>query len=150
MRKAQLDNSDIFDYLNTLEELNKYPSMAEYRQQYGELRRDNAPNAVTKKFYYAHTTLRRLDKRKNNLLGSFISELNPVKREHTLESAERRMLTRAIIRENSDDEIVSMLIKQRTEAALDLQRSVKQSLEQLAELTSALERQQRPRRKISP
>lgn len=73
-----------------------------------------------------------------------------MKREHTLESAERRMLTRAIIRENSDDEIVSMLIKQRTEAALDLQRSVKQSLEQLAELTSALERQQTPRRKISP
>lgn len=150
MRKVQLDNSDIMEYLNTLEELKKYPSMAEYRQKYGELRRDNAPTAVTKQYYSAHTLLRRLDKKKNNLLGSFISELNPVKREHTLESAERRILARAIIRENSDDEIVSMLIKQRTEAALEFQRSVEQSLEQLAELTSARERQQSPRRKISP
>lgn len=150
MIKAQLENSDIFDYLNTLEELNKYPSMAEYRQQYGELRGDNAHAEVRKQFYSAHTILRRLDKKKNNLLGSFISELNPVKREHTLESAERRILARAIIRENSDDEIVSMLIKKRIESALDLQRSVKQSLEKLAELTSALERQSIPCRKISP
>ena len=124
MRKAQLDNSDIIDYLNTLEELKKYPSMAEYRQQYGELRRDNAPTAVTKQFYSAHTMLRRLDKKKNNFLCSFISELNSVKREHTVESAERRSLARALIREKSDDEIVSMLINQRTEAALKLQRAV--------------------------
>ncbi|QNQ60074.1 DUF4756 family protein [Pantoea sp. MT58] len=128
MRKEKLDNSDIIDYSNTLEELRKYPSIAQYRQQYGELRRDNTPTAVTKQFYSVHTTLRRLDKKKNNLLDSFISELNPVKKEHTLESAERHILARAIIRENSDDEIVSMLIKQRTEFALDFQRSVNLSL----------------------
>ena len=150
MKKIQLDNSDIIDYLKTIEELKKYPSMAEYRQQYGELRRDNAPTAVTKQFYSAHTMLRRLDKKKNNLLGSFISDLNPVKREHTLESVERRSLARALIREKSDDEIVSMLINQRTEAALELQRAVEQGLEKLAELTSAREHQQTPRRKISP
>ncbi|HCB1766569.1 MULTISPECIES: DUF4756 family protein [Citrobacter] len=150
MKNIQLDNSDIIDYLKTIEELKKYPSMAEYRQQYGELRRDNAPTAVTKQFYSAHTMLRRLDKKKNNLLGSFISELNPVKREHTLESVERRSLARALIREKSDDEIVSMLINQRTEAALELQRAVEQGLEKLAELTSAREHQQTPRRKISP
>ena len=124
MKKSQLDNSDINDYLNTLEELSKYPSMTEYRHQYGELRRDNAPTAVTKQFYSAHTMLRRLDKKKNNFLCSFISELNSVKREHTVESAERRSLARALIREKSDDEIVSMLINQRTEAALKLQRAV--------------------------
>ena len=124
MKKSQLDNSDINDYLNTLEELSKYPSMTEYRHQYGELRRDNAPTAVTKQFYSPHTMLRRLDKKKNNFLCSFISELNSVKREHTVESAERRSLARALIREKSDDEIVSMLINQRTEAALKLQRAV--------------------------
>lgn len=150
MRKTQLDNSDITDYLKTIEELKKYPSMTEYRQQYGELRRDKAPTAVAKKFYSAHTMLRRLDKKKKNLLGLFISEINPVKKENTLENVERRSLARALIREKSDDEIISMLISQRTEAALKLQRAVEQSLEQLAELTSARERQQTPRRKISP
>ncbi|UAY94362.1 DUF4756 family protein [Pectobacterium polaris] len=59
-------------------------------------------------------------------------------------------LARTLIREKSDNEIVSLVIKLRTEAALELQCAVELSLEQLSEFASTTyERQQAPRRKIS-
>ena len=63
----------------------------------------------------------------------------------------RRSLARALLREKSDDEIISMPLKQRTEGALELQRAVERNLEQLSELSFARKsRLNTPRRKISP
>jgi hypothetical protein len=41
------------------------------------------------------------------------------------------MLYRKAIAEKSDEEIIALVIKQRTEAALEFQRSIEQSLDQL-------------------
>lgn len=150
MKKFNTENSDVIDYFKTLEALKQHPDIKDYRKQYHDLRQEGASTAEIKQFYSAHTTLRRLDKKRNNLLGSFISELNPIKKENTLDSAQRRSLARTLIREKSDNEIVSLVIKQRTEAALELQCAVELSLEQLSEFASTTyERQQAPRRKIS-
>lgn len=77
MRKVQLDNSDLLAYFNTIEELKNHPSMDEYRTGYRKLRDDNA-FAYEIKYRSAHATLRRLDKKRQSLLDSFIGELNPI------------------------------------------------------------------------
>ncbi|ECP9945488.1 DUF4756 family protein, partial [Salmonella enterica] len=41
--------------------------------------------------------------------------------------------------EKSDEEIISLIIKQRTEAAIEFQRSIEQSLEQLSHISSEFE-----------
>lgn len=152
MNKINTDNSDIIDYFNTLFALKEHPDIKDYWRQYHYLRQQDAPTIEVKQFYSAHTALRRLDKKRNNLLGSFISELNPVRREKTLESIQRRSLARTVIRENTDDEIISMVIKQRTEAALEFQRAVENTLNQLSAIASTSEHQQQPipRRKMMP
>lgn len=149
MKKFNTENSDVIDYFKILEVLKQHPDIKDYRKQYHDLRQEGASTAEIKQFYSAHMMLRRLDKKRNNLLGSFISELNPIKKENTLDSVQRRSLARTLIREKSDNEIVSLVIKQRTEAALELKCAVELSLEQLSEFASTCERQQAPRRKIS-
>ncbi|WP_116397602.1 DUF4756 family protein, partial [Klebsiella quasipneumoniae] len=60
-----------------------------------------------------------------------------------------RILYRKAIEEKSDTEIIALVIKQRTEAALEFQRSVEQSLEQLSSISSDFESSNKKRRKLS-
>ncbi|PSM61850.1 DUF4756 domain-containing protein [Citrobacter freundii] len=159
MRKVQLDNSDLLAYFNTVEELKNHPSMDEYRAGYRKLRDDDDAFAYEiKKYRSAHTTLRRLDKKRQSLLDSFISELNPIsysaantaaKSSGNFDLINERILYRKALEEKSDAEIIALVIKQRTEAALELQRSVEQSLEQLSSISSDFESSNKKRRKLS-
>ncbi|HHW3548881.1 TPA: DUF4756 family protein, partial [Escherichia coli] len=51
--------------------------------------------------------------------------------------------------EKSPDELVALVIKQRTEAALEFQRSVEQSLEQLSNISSEFEPSSQLQRKMA-
>ncbi|OWG00077.1 DUF4756 domain-containing protein [Klebsiella pneumoniae] len=153
MRKVQLDNSDLLAYFNTIEELKNHPSMDEYRTGYRKLRDDNAFAYEIKKYRSAHATLRRLDKKRQSLLDSFIGELNPIsysaantaaKSSGNFDLINERILYRKAIEEKSDAEIIALVIKQRTEAALAFQRSVEMSLE-----PSDFESSNKSRRKMS-
>lgn len=145
MRKVQLDNSDLLAYFNTIEELKNHPSMDEYRTGYRKLRDDDAFAYEIKKYRSAHATLRRLDKKRQSLLDSFIGELNPIsysaantaaKSSGNFDLINERILYRKAIEEKSDAEIIALVIKQRTEAALKFQRSIEQRLEQLSSISS--------------
>lgn len=158
MRKVQLDNSDLLAYFNTIEELKNHPSMEEYRTGYRKLREDDAFAYEINKYRSAHTTLRRLDKKRQSLLDSFIGELNPIsysaantaaKSSGSLDLINERIFYRKAIEEKSDAEIIALVIKQRTEAALAFQRSVEQSLEQLSSISSDFKSSNKYRRKIS-
>ncbi|APM71342.1 TPA: DUF4756 family protein [Klebsiella pneumoniae] len=158
MRKVQLDNSDLLAYFNTIEELKNHPSMDEYRTGYRKLRDDNAFAYEIKKYRSAHATLRRLDKKRQSLLDSFIGELNPIsysaantaaKSSGNFDLINERILYRKAIEEKSDAEIIALVIKQRTEAALAFQRSVEMSLEQLSSIASDFESSNKSRRKMS-
>ncbi|EPP8689181.1 DUF4756 family protein, partial [Escherichia coli] len=50
--------------------------------------------------------------------------------------------------EKSDEEIVALVVKQRTEAALEFQRSIEQSLEQLSRISSEFKPSSHIRRKM--
>ncbi|MGF1162534.1 DUF4756 family protein, partial [Klebsiella pneumoniae] len=156
--KVQLDNSDLLAYFNTIEELKNHPSMDEYRTGYRKLRDDNAFAYEIKKYRSAHATLRRLDKKRQSLLDSFIGELNPIsysaantaaKSSGNFDLINERILYRKAIEEKSDAEIIALVIKQRTEAALAFQRSVEMSLEQLSSIASDFESSNKSRRKMS-
>ncbi|PXH12786.1 DUF4756 family protein [Klebsiella pneumoniae] len=158
MRKVQLDNSDLLAYFNTIEELKNHPSMDEYRTGYRKLRDDNAFAYEIKKYRSEHATLRRLDKKRQSLLDSFIGELNPIsysaantaaKSSGNFDLINERILYRKAIEEKSDAEIIALVIKQRTEAALAFQRSVEMSLEQLSSIASDFESSNKSRRKMS-
>lgn len=158
MRKVQLDNNDLLTYFNTLEELKNHPSMDEYRTGYRKLRDDDAFAYEIKKYRSAHATLRRLDKKRQPLLASFINELNPIsssaantaaKASGSLDKFHERILYRKTIEEKSDAEIIALVIKQRTEAALEFQRSVELSLKQLSSISSDFESSNKNRRKMS-
>lgn len=158
MRKVQLYNSDLLAYFNTIEELKNHPSMDEYRTGYRKLRDDNAFAYEIKKYRSAHATLRRLDKKRQSLLDSFIGELNPIsysaantaaKSSGNFDLINERILYRKAIEEKSDAEIIALVIKQRTEAALAFQRSVEMSLEQLSSIASDFESSNKSRRKMS-
>ncbi|EQA9709200.1 DUF4756 family protein [Klebsiella pneumoniae] len=158
MRKVQLDNSDLLAYFNTIEELKNHPSMDEYRTGYRKLRDDNAFAYEIKKYRSAHATLRRLDKKRQSLLDSFIGELNPIsysaantaaKSSGNFDLINERILYRKAIEEKSDAEIIALVIKQRTKAALAFQRSVEMSLEQLSSIASDFESSNKSRRKMS-
>ncbi|HDG7583800.1 TPA: DUF4756 family protein, partial [Klebsiella pneumoniae] len=60
-----------------------------------------------------------------------------------------RILYRKTIEEKSDAEIIALVIKQRTEAALEFQRSVELSLKQLSSISSDFESSNKNRRKMS-
>lgn len=144
MRKVKLDNSDLIQYLDTIKELKNHISIEEYRNEYRKLRSDNIPLIKAQNFKSAHTELRRLDRKKESLLDKFIDELNPINQasafaSKNIDKLETYSLYRRSLLEKSDDEIVSLVIKQRTEAALEFQRSVEQSLEQLSSISSLFE-----------
>ncbi|MBK4110555.1 DUF4756 family protein [Cronobacter sakazakii] len=158
MRNVQLENSDLLAYFNTIEELKNNPSMEEYRIGYRKLRDDDDAFAYEiNKYRSAHTRLRRLDKKRQSLLDSFISELNPIsysaantaaKSSGNFDLINERKLYRKVLEEKSDAEIIALVIKQRTEAALELQLSVELSLEQLSSISSDFESSNKNRRKM--
>ncbi len=159
MRKVKLDNSDLLAYFNTVEELKNHPSMEEYRAGYRKLRDDDDAFAYEiKKYRSAHATLRRLDKKRQSLLDSFIGELNPIsysaantaaKSSGNFDLINERILYRKVLEEKSDAEIIALVIKKRTEAALEFQRSVELSLKQLSSISSDFGTSNTKRRKMS-
>ena len=154
MRKVKLDNDDLIQYLNTIKALKKYPTMSEYREEYRRLRTDGSPLIEAKKFKSAHTELLRLDRKKKSLLDKFIEELNPISHasalaSKSLEKVQESILYRKTLLEKTPDELFALVIKQRTEAALEFQRSVEQSLEQLSNISSEFEPSCQLRRKMA-
>ena len=154
MRKVKLDNDDLIHYMNTIKALKKYPTMSEYREEYRRIRTDGSPLSEAKKFKSAHTELLRLDRKKKSLLEKFIEELNPVSHASALASRNLEIVQESIIYlksllEKSPDELVALVIKQRTEAALEFQRSVEQSLEQLSNISSEFEPSSQLQRKMA-
>ncbi|EIB9610277.1 TPA: DUF4756 family protein, partial [Escherichia coli] len=134
-------------------------SIEEYRDEYRKLRSDDIPLVKAQKFKSAHTELRRLEKKRESLIEYFIDELNPISSSKANTSARstgnldlfnERVLYRKAISEKSDEEIVALVIKQRTEAAVEFQRSIEQSLDQLSTIASTIEQQQnKARRRIA-
>ncbi|ECI6492170.1 DUF4756 family protein [Salmonella enterica subsp. enterica] len=160
MRKVKTDNSDLIEYVNTVKELINHITIEEYRNEYRRLRSDGIPLIKAKKFKSAHTELRRLEKKKESLIEYFIDELNPISSSKANTSARssgnldlfnEHVLYRKAISEKSDEEIISLIIKQRTEAAVEFQRSIEHSLDQLSTIASTIEQQQnKARRRIAP
>lgn len=158
MRKVKTDNSDLIQYLGTIKELKNHISIEEYRNKYRRLRSDDVPLIKAQKFKSAHTELRRLDKKRESLIECFIDELNPISSSKANTSAKssgnlnlfnERVLYRKAISEKSDEEIVALVIKQRTEAAVEFQRSIEHSLDQLSHISSEFEPSSQKRRKMS-
>ncbi|HGX3622360.1 DUF4756 family protein [Escherichia coli] len=159
MRKVKTDNSDLIQYLDTIKELKNHISIEEYRNEYRRLRSDDVPLIKAQKFKFAYTELRRLDKKRESLIEYFIDELNPISSSKANTSARstgnldlfnERVLYRKAILEKSDDEIIALVIKQRTEAAVEFQRSIEHSLDQLSTIASTIEQQQnKARRRIA-
>ncbi|ECE5989473.1 DUF4756 domain-containing protein [Salmonella enterica subsp. salamae] len=158
MRKVKTDNSDLIQYLDTNKELKNHISIEEYRNEYRRLRSDDVPLIKAQKFKSAHTELRRLDKKRESLIECFIDELNPISSSKANTSARssgnldlftERALYRKAISEKSDEEIIALVIKQRTESAVEFQRSIVQSLEQLSHISSEFEPSSQKRRKMS-
>jgi hypothetical protein len=154
MRKIKLNNDDLIQYLNTINTLKQYPTISEYREEYRRLRTDGSPLNEAKKFKSAHTELLRLDRKKNSLLEKFIEELNPISHASafaakSLEKLQESSLYRKALVQKSSDELIALVIKQRTEAALEFQHSVEQSLEQLSGISSDFNASATKRRKFS-
>ncbi|EIM4260498.1 DUF4756 family protein, partial [Salmonella enterica subsp. enterica serovar Chester] len=152
--------SDLIEYVNTVKELKNHISIEEYRNEYRKLRSDDIPLIKAQKFKSAHTELRRLEKKRESLIEYFIDELNPISSSKANTSARstgnldlfnERVLYRKALSEKSDEEIIALVIKQRTEAAVEFQRSIEHSLDQLSTIASTIEQQQnKPRRRIAP
>lgn len=154
MRKVKTDNSDLIQYLDTIKELKNHISIEEYRNEYRRLRSDDVPLIKAQKFKSAHTELRRLDRKKESLLDKFIDELNPVNQASAFASKntdklETYSLYRRNLLEKSDEEIIALVIKQRTETALEFQSSIEHSLEQLSHISSEFKPSSQKRRKMS-
>ncbi|HFZ8461873.1 TPA: DUF4756 family protein, partial [Salmonella enterica subsp. enterica serovar Orientalis] len=133
-------------------------TIEEYRNEYRRLRSDGIPLIKAQKFKSAHTELRRLEKKRESLIEYFIDELNPISSSKANTSARssgnldlfnERVLYRKTISEKSDEEIISLIIKQRTEVAIEFQRSIEQSLEQLSHISSEFEPSSQKCRKMS-
>ncbi|WII80124.1 DUF4756 family protein [Klebsiella pasteurii] len=158
MKRVKLDNNDLIQYLDTIKELKNHIPIEEYRNEYRRLRSDDIPLIKAQKFKSAHTELRRLDKKRLSFIEGFVNELNPIsssiantsaRSSGNLDKINERMLYRKAIEEKSDEEIIALVIKQRTEAALEFQRSIEQSLDQLSHISSMLEPSSQKRRKMS-
>lgn len=128
MRKVKTDNSDLIQYLETVKELKNHISIEEYRNEYRRLRSDDVPLIKAQKFKSAHTELRRLEKKRESLIEYFIDELNPISSSKANTSARsscnldlfnERALYRKALSEKNDEEIIALVIKQRTEAAIE-------------------------------
>ncbi|EIT9256539.1 DUF4756 family protein [Salmonella enterica subsp. enterica serovar Stanleyville] len=160
MRKVKTDNSDLIQYLETIKELINHITIEEYRNEYRRLRSDDIPWSKVQKFKSEHTELRRLDKKRESFIECFIDELNPVSSSKANTAAKssgnfdlfnERALYRKALSEKSDDDIIALVIKQRTEAAVEFQRSIEHSLDQLSDIASTFEQQQnKSRRRIAP
>ncbi|AZK62346.1 MULTISPECIES: DUF4756 family protein [Pectobacterium] len=158
MRKIKLDNSDLLTYFETVEKLKQQPSMDEYLEGYRKVREDSPFGTEVDKYRSAHSELRRLDKKRQSLIDSFIDELNPIssstartaaKSSGNIDIMHGRMIFQRAISEKTDAEIVALVVKQRTEAALEFQRSVELSLEQLSSISSDFESSSRNRKRMS-
>ncbi|EAU3309162.1 DUF4756 family protein, partial [Salmonella enterica] len=159
-RKVKIDNNDLIQYLETVKELKNHIPIEDYRNEYRRLRSDDVPLIKAQKFKSAHTELRRLEKKRESLIEYFIDELNPISSSKANTSARstgnldlfnERVLYRKAISEKSGKEIVALVIKQRTEAAVEFQRSIEHSLDQLSTIASTIEQQQnKARRRIAP
>lgn len=158
MRKVKTDNNDLIQYLETVKELKNHITIEEYRNEYRRLRSDYIPWSKVQKFKSEHTELRRLDKKRESFIECFIDELNPISSSKANTSAKssgnfdlfnERALYRKALSEKSDDDIIALVIKQRTEAAIEFQRSIEQSLEQLSHISSEFEPSSQKRRKMS-
>ena len=96
MRKVQLNNSDLLAYFNTVEDSKIIHQWRNIELDTVSIRDDDDAFAYEiKKYRSAHTTLRRLDKKRQSLLDSFIGELNPISYSAANTAAK-------IIRENFD------------------------------------------------
>ncbi|MEH0835389.1 DUF4756 family protein [Pectobacterium cacticida] len=158
MRKTKLDNSDLLTYFETIEKLKQQPSMDEYLEGYRKVREATPFGTEVDKYRSAHSELRRLDKKRQSLIDNFVIELNPIssstartaaKSSGNLDIMHERMVYQRAISEKTDAEIVALVIKQRTEAALEFQRSVEQSLEQLSHISSDFRTSNKARRKMT-
>ncbi|MBA0212138.1 DUF4756 family protein [Pectobacterium brasiliense] len=157
MRKIKLDNSDLLTYFETVEKIKQQPSMDEYLEGYRKVREEYPFGTQVDKYRSAYNELRRLDKKRQSLIDSFVVELNPIssstaktaaKSSGNLDIMHERMIYQRAISEKTDAEIVALVIKQRTEAALEFQRSVELSLEQLSHISSNLGASNIKRRKM--
>lgn len=103
-----------------------------------------------------------MDRKKESLLDKFLDELNPVNQasasafafafafaSKNIDELETYSLYRRNLLEKSDEEIVALIIKQRTAAALEFQRSIEQSLEQLSHISSEFAPSSQKRKKMS-
>ena len=154
MRKVKINNDDLIQYLDTIKELKNHIPIEEYWNEYRKLCSDNIPWIKIQKVKSAHTELRRLDRKKESLLDKFLDELNPVNQafafaSKTIDKLETYSLYRRNLLEKSDEEIVALIIKQRTAAALEFQRSIEQSLEQLSHISSEFAPSSQKRKKMS-
>lgn len=145
MRKIKIDNSDLLTYFETVEKLKQQPSMDEYLEGYRKVREATPFGTEVDKYRSAHSELRRLYKKRQSLIDSFIDGLNPIssstartaaKSSGSLDVMHERMIYQKAISEKTDAEIVALVVKKRTEAALEFQRSVEQRLEQISHISS--------------
>jgi hypothetical protein len=93
-------------------------------------------------------------KKKESLLDKFLDELNPVNQasafaSKNIDKLETYSLYRRNLLEKSDEEIIALVINKRTEAAMEFQRSVEQSLQQLSQISSEFDSSSQKRRKMS-
>ncbi|KHS76255.1 DUF4756 family protein [Pectobacterium brasiliense] len=158
MRNVKLDNSDILTYFDTIEKLKQQPSMNEYLEGYRKVREEYPFGTQVDKYRSVYNELRRLDKKRQSLIDNFVIELNPIssstartaaKSSGNLDIMHERMIYQRAISEKTDAEIVALVIKQRTEAALEFKRSVEQSLEQLSSISSDFGTSNTKRRKMA-
>ncbi|MBN3181915.1 DUF4756 family protein [Pectobacterium brasiliense] len=158
MRNIKLENSDILTYFETVEKLKQQPSMDEYLEGYRKVREEYPFGTQVDKYRSAYNELRRLDKKRQSLIDNFIIELNPIssstartaaKSSGNLDIMHERMIYQRAISEKTDAEIVALIIKQRTEAALEFKRSVEQSLEQLSSISVKFKSSSSKRRQMA-
>ncbi|EBE2365585.1 DUF4756 family protein, partial [Salmonella enterica] len=124
MTAIKTNNNDLIEYLDIVKDLRNYIPIEEYLEEYFKLREDvSVPCSRLSEYRSAHTELRSLDKKKRSLIQTFIGELNPVNRA-------------SVVASKTDEEIVSLVIKQRTEAMIEFERSVENSLQQLKNISS--------------
>ncbi|EEF7199671.1 DUF4756 family protein, partial [Salmonella enterica] len=123
MTAIKTNNNDLIEYLDIVKDLRNYIPIEEYLEEYFKLREDvSVPCSRLSEYRSAHTELRSLDKKKRSLIQTFIGELNPVNRA-------------SVVASKTDEEIVSLVIKQRTEAMIEFERSVENSLQQLKNIS---------------
>ncbi|EJJ3920245.1 DUF4756 family protein [Salmonella enterica] len=138
MTAIKTNNNDLIEYLDIIKDLRNYIPIEEYLEKYFKLREDvSVPCSILSEYRSAHTELRSLDQKKRSLIQTFIGELNPVNRASVVAS------------KTTDEEIVSLVIKQRTEAMIEFRLSVEQALEELSQLSPEVNIPKQKRRKMT-